>query len=110
MRIPKGQGFSVPKQIFEDGLPYSAFCLLLFLFKDSACSGHCNPGYDAMLHALHTRCRTVISKNLKLLERRGWFNYAKRHGNQNKEIWLTIPARYAPKKKDKPVILSIAKQ
>src|SRR5207249_3810478 len=83
---------------FDDGLPYAAFYLLSFLLSESAVSGHCSPGYDAMMHAMHTRCRNTVNRNLHILEKRGWFHYCKRHGNQNKSIWLTVPARYAPRK------------
>ena len=90
--------FSVPDCVFEDGLPYAALCLLVYLFSQSSVAGHCAPGYDAMMHALHTRCRNTINRNLRLLQKRGWFHYSKRRGNQNKSMWLCIPPRYAPKK------------
>ena len=98
--------FILPNCVFEDALPYAAFYLLCYLWSVSSVDGHCAPGYDKMLHAMSTRCRNTITRNLNILRKRGWFHYCKRKGNQNKAFQLCIPARYQTKKKIKTNVIA----
>lgn len=95
MRIQEKR-FSVPFCVFDDNLTSCAQVVLVFLFSQSDCGGHCRVSYDRISEFTGFASRNSISDALALLQKRGWF-YKRKRTNGAQIVQLRIPTRYMTK-------------
>lgn len=110
MRI-RQERFSLPWCILDEPMPSKALNLLMFLFRESDFEGLSRPGYAAMQKAVRDDPRengskTTVRAHLKYLEERGWIFHMKKT-NGRMAIWLQIPPRLRPSKKEQVKRISV---
>lgn len=96
--------FTLPDCALDDELPDKAFRLLAYLFSVSDFTGQCAPGYDEMMHHTQSTSRNTISRNMAILQKKGWFDYTRRRGHRTMRIHLRIPARYDVAEQTKKIL------
>lgn len=84
--------FRIPRSIFEDELPSSAFVVLVFLFSESGEDGMASPGFDAIQRATRLSRPSVVAA-MRILEKNDWFFFTKKGGNRRALYMLRVPPR-----------------